>query len=118
MDIATTRNMANKPVGVRDKDAYAEEPCNPKGLRTVLKGDGRGRLRPSTHHNKAATTDLIPPAAAVRFLHVPMRPCLQHACALIGGEKAKGVGGGLERPTTAAISSNRVAIPESAAREM
>jgi Reverse transcriptase (RNA-dependent DNA polymerase)/Type II intron maturase len=50
MDIATTRNMANKPVGVRDKDAYAEEPCNPKGLRTVLKGDGRGRLRPSTHH--------------------------------------------------------------------
>jgi hypothetical protein len=50
MDIATTKNMANRPVGVRDRDAYAEEPCNPKGLRTVLKGDERRRLRPSTQH--------------------------------------------------------------------
>jgi hypothetical protein len=44
--------MATKPVGVHDKDAYAEEPCNPKGLRTVLKGDERGQLRSSTQHIK------------------------------------------------------------------
>ncbi len=53
MDIATTKNMANRPVGISDRDAYAEEPCNPKGLCTVLKGDGRRRLRPSTHHIRA-----------------------------------------------------------------
>ena len=54
MDIATTRNMANKPMGVHDKDAYAEEPCNSKGLCTVLKGDERRRLRPSTQQMRHA----------------------------------------------------------------
>jgi hypothetical protein len=50
MDLATTRNLADRPVGVRDKDAYAEEPCNLKGLCTVLKGGGRSRLRLPPHH--------------------------------------------------------------------
>jgi len=48
--------------------------------------------------NKAATTEHLPPPAAARFLHVPMRHCFQHAYALIGGEKAKGVGAELESP--------------------
>lgn len=53
MDIATTKNMANRPVGIRDRDACTEEPCNLKGLCTVLKGDERRRLRPSTQHIRA-----------------------------------------------------------------
>ena len=50
--------MANKPMGVHDKDAYAEEPCNSKGLCTVLKGDERGQLRPSTQHIRACFDEL------------------------------------------------------------
>jgi hypothetical protein len=46
--------------------------------------------------NEAATTEHLSPAAAVGFLHVPMRQCFQHACALVGGEKAKGAGGETE----------------------
>jgi hypothetical protein len=58
MDIATTKNMANRPVGISDRDAYTEEPCNLRGLCTVLKGDGRRRLRPSTHHIKGCVDNI------------------------------------------------------------